>query len=233
MSDYITLVCPSCGGKTQFSASTSRFVCEYCGNEHIFQLPRRGDSERTQERRRPVVPRPAAVTIQKDGGDIKLVWRWYSPKYIFLAFFCMAWDGFLIFWYSMALTTDAPWIMCVFPIAHLAVGVGLTYSTLAGFLNRSTLRLNRKMLIVQHDPLPWTGEAKVPVADLEQLYCKSVRSSDKNNTISYQLCAVLKDGREIKLLSGLEAPEVGIFMEQQIERLLKIPDEPVGGEIER
>lgn len=35
MADYVTLSCPSCGGKLEISAEIDRFACGHCGNEHI------------------------------------------------------------------------------------------------------------------------------------------------------------------------------------------------------
>jgi uncharacterized membrane protein len=34
-SDFITLACPSCGGKLNITSSLERFACGHCGNEHI------------------------------------------------------------------------------------------------------------------------------------------------------------------------------------------------------
>ena len=34
-SDFITLNCPNCGGKLEVTPDMERFVCKYCGNEHI------------------------------------------------------------------------------------------------------------------------------------------------------------------------------------------------------
>jgi hypothetical protein len=224
MSVFLTLVCPSCGGKTSFAPGADRFVCDYCGNQHIFRLPA-GPSPPQQAPRRLLSPRPTQVSVQKRSGEIEFTWRWFSLKYIPLAFFCIAWDSFLIFWYSMAIgSPETPWIFCVFPIAHVAVGVGLTYSTLAGFLNHSTLRLDARWLRVQHDPLPWYGERRLPVDELDQLYCKRHKASEST---TYHLCARMKDGREVQLISNLDAPDVAAFLEQQIETWLDIPDQPV------
>lgn len=33
--DFVTLSCPSCGGKLQITADIERFACSYCGTEHI------------------------------------------------------------------------------------------------------------------------------------------------------------------------------------------------------
>ena len=40
MGDYVSLTCPSCGGKLHVSTAIDRFACAYCGNEHIVK---RGD----------------------------------------------------------------------------------------------------------------------------------------------------------------------------------------------
>jgi hypothetical protein len=35
MSDFVTLTCPSCGGKLQITDDIDRFACAHCGSEHI------------------------------------------------------------------------------------------------------------------------------------------------------------------------------------------------------
>ncbi len=34
MSDFVTLSCPTCGGKLQITKDIDRFACAHCGNEH-------------------------------------------------------------------------------------------------------------------------------------------------------------------------------------------------------
>ena len=234
MDDFITLTCPSCGAKVTVTEDTARYRCDYCGNEHIIQGAAAAlaglAAQAAQAPIRPVVAMPASVQVQQDGQSARLVQRWYSLKYIPLAFFCVAWDAFLCFWYSMALGGGMPWIFIVFPIAHLAVGVGLTYLTLCGFVNRTVLEITRDELAVWFEPLPWIGEKKIKVADLKQLYCKEKVSRGENSTTTqYQLFAVTRDDRQVQLISNLDSPDVALFLEQQIERWLKISDQPVVG----
>jgi DNA-directed RNA polymerase subunit RPC12/RpoP len=33
--NFITLTCPTCGGKLQITDDIERFACAHCGNEHI------------------------------------------------------------------------------------------------------------------------------------------------------------------------------------------------------
>jgi DNA-directed RNA polymerase subunit RPC12/RpoP len=35
MSDFVTLTCPSCGGKLQITKDIDRFACGHCGSEHV------------------------------------------------------------------------------------------------------------------------------------------------------------------------------------------------------
>lgn len=35
MSDFVTLSCPSCGGKLEITQDINRFACMHCGREHI------------------------------------------------------------------------------------------------------------------------------------------------------------------------------------------------------
>jgi hypothetical protein len=35
MADFVTLTCPSCGGKLEITSDIDRFACSHCGREHI------------------------------------------------------------------------------------------------------------------------------------------------------------------------------------------------------
>lgn len=234
----LTLQCPSCGARSIFPPGGERFTCQYCGNEHIFNLPSRADRAAAAPGKevlpRPWIPRPDHIKFEKRPDSIRLLRRWYSLKALPMAFFCIFWDGFLCFWYSIALTSPkGPQItMLVFPLLHLAVGVGITYSVIATFLNRTTIKVDRQWFIVQHDPVPWPGEVKVPVRELDQIYCQEeVTHTKRSSSTSYTLSAVLKDGRKKTLLTGLDSPEVAAFIEQQVEGWLNIEDRRVVGEM--
>ncbi|MFC1878612.1 hypothetical protein ACFLZW_01740 [Chloroflexota bacterium] len=240
MDDFITLACPSCGGNSAIAYQSDRFICDYCGNEHIFHLPARNQPQPVAQqttgspKRRALLPRPEGITIRKQGDRLRITWRWFSAKYLGLLLFVIIWNAFLCFWYGIAFTSDGPWIMFVFPLLHVAVGVSLAYSTLAGFLNRTTILIDSQAFKVQHDPVPWIGEVDVPISELEQLYCIEKRQSSKNDhSFTYQLVALLQGGRKKKLVSNLDSPDIAIFLEQQIEKMLKISDQPVIGEFYR
>jgi hypothetical protein len=177
------------------------------------------------------VPLPARMVVDARGSDLTIVMRWFSWTYIFMAFFCVVWDGFLVFWYGMALASQNL-VMMLFPLLHVAVGVGLTYFTVAGFFNRTTFRVERGYLSVRHGPLPWPGNLEVPTSSLEQLFCTEKVSHGRNGTtVRYGVEAVLKDGRHLKLAPGLEDREQAMFLEQTIEKHLGIQDRRVRSEM--
>jgi len=229
-SDFITLTCPSCGAKLSVAPDADRFTCDYCQNEHIL----RQTAGQTRILR-PEVGQPANVVLQRDGQSARIVQRWFSLKYIPMAFFAIAWDSFLVFWYTTAFSHGAPWIMVVFPIAHVAVGIGITYSVVAGFLNRTMLEVRKDEIEIWYEPLPWLGETTVKIRDVKQFFCKEKMNSSRNSTTTttYELYVLTRDNHSIKLLSNLENPDTALFFEQQLETWLKIVDQPVEGELAR
>ncbi len=44
MSNLITLICPSCGGRLEVTNDTDRYVCVHCGNSHIVDPGVRAES---------------------------------------------------------------------------------------------------------------------------------------------------------------------------------------------
>jgi len=149
-----------------------------------------------------------------------------------LLFFCIFWNGFLVFWYSMAFGQDSPLIMKLFPVLHVAVGVLLTYSTLCGFINRTVIEVTDEELTIRHGPLPWPGNQTLTVPDIRQIYCDETISRGRNSTsTSYNVNALLVEERTIKLLSSLPEKQMALFVEQQLEEWLKIKPQHVKGSI--
>ncbi|HAM36277.1 MAG TPA: hypothetical protein DEB40_09455 [Elusimicrobia bacterium] len=183
--------------------------------------------------RKPQVDMPAKFSVTQDGSDLLLVYRWFSLGLFALLFFCVFWDGFLVFWYAMAFSKKAPLLMVLFPLGHLGVGVFLTYVTAAGFVNRTFVRAGTDRLSIRHLPLPWPGQREISRTEIEQLFCseKIGRTRNGSSTASYQVEALLRGGKRVKLVSGLDKPEQALFIEQKIESYLGIADRPVAGEM--
>jgi hypothetical protein len=229
------LHCPDCGqpiSAEDINLDTSLAKCRRCNSVFSFS-----DSLKTQSRQapqiKPVYPRSNRIRVEDFAGVLRIRYRWFTPGHIFLAFFCIAWDSFLIFWYTTALTQKhTPWLMIVFPVAHLAVGIGLTYLTLAGFVNSTTVTLGQEQLSVRHSPFPWPGNRTLPTLQILQLFCDRNVSYNRDNgtNVSYNLYAVLANDVKIRLLSGFTDVSEPRMIEHLIEERLRLSNRAVEGE---
>lgn len=235
MNAPVLLKCPACGSALaakDLDPARSLAKCAHCGALMSLAPPTVGPGG---VRARPEIPLPPALRVTELPDGLEIRRRWFTPGVIFLAFFCVAWDGFLVFWYGIAFKTGAPLIMSLFPLIHVAVGVGLTYTTLATIFNTTRIRLTWNDLSVTHSPLPWPGNRTIPRQEIDQLYCRRFvhRSSDSGPTTKYEVWMNTTDGKAKKLLGANLDEQQALFVEQQIERALGIPDRPMAGEVER
>ncbi|MCA9210143.1 MAG: hypothetical protein KDA55_17415, partial [Planctomycetales bacterium] len=117
---------------------------------------------------------------------------------------------------------------------HVAVGVFLTYLTLSMFVNKTVIRVANGELSVRHGPLPWPGKRNLLAHEIQQLYVtEQMRRTKHGYRYTYHLNAKMAHGEVVKLLSNLDTPDQGLFIEQKLEHHLKIEDEAVAGEVTR
>jgi hypothetical protein len=112
------------------------------------------------------------------------------------------------------------WMAMVFPICHVAVGVGLTYYVIAGFLNKSTIFLDDAILAVRHGPVPWLGNRTLEtdgILGIEMDYVYS--SQDQPN---FAVSAHAEDGRQVVLLRGLNFKQAE-YIAWQLAHALGVP----------
>jgi hypothetical protein len=176
---------------------------------------------------------PKGVTIDQVENGMQIIRRWFSPVILFLTFFCVFWDGFMIFWFYTSISQGA-WMMAAFGTLHGLVGLGLTYFVIGGYINKTYITVSYDRLNVCHRPLPFPGNKTIARDELKQLYSKERISHTSNGTsVSYEVYALTHSGKKEKLLSGLTRSEEALFIEQEIEKYLGIRDETVPGEIPR
>ncbi len=184
------------------------------------------------------VPQPPTIEIDPGAGTRRIVKRWFDYSYLGMIFFCVFWDGFLFCWYTLAFTQGGPWIMVLFPLLHVTVGVCITYSTLAGLFNRTVISIEDGFLVTTHGPLPWWGGARIPTSGIVQLYCTlaSIQRWRSGNAyylaaMPVQLNALMQNGEQrVVLLSATK--EEGLFLEQTLEDWLEIEPKRVPGQVD-
>lgn len=174
---------------------------------------------------------PEKLELHEHPDYIHITRKWFGSQIVFLTAFAILWNVFLVNFYAgMDENTDI--LTMLFPLFHVVAGVCITYYVIAGWLNKSNIFLSKHTIEINHKPIPWFGNAKFKSTDLKQLYAKEKITNNRNGTkTTYEVHAILKNKKNIKLLSGLESSEQALFIEQEIENFLQIENTPVRGEV--
>ena len=198
--------------------------CRHCHT--LFAIPAAGP--RTIER--PNVSLPKGFTIDETMDTLDITRRWRSPAVYFIMVFAVFWNGFMVVWNWIALT-QGMWPMAAFGLLHTGVGLFLIYTVVAMFINSTVVRSAPGLLAVKSGPLPWKGDKTMDPQMVKQLFCREKISRGKNGpTMTYQVEALLDGNRRETLVKDLTDPDHALYIEQQLERHLRIADAPVAGE---
>ena len=192
---------------------------------------------------RPLAGMPQGYEVQGSGKNFSLTHTWRNWSLFFFVPFTIFWLGFLVVWYA-GVGAMAPrmgvmaLVFLLFPLIHVAVGIGLAYTCVAMFVNRTIIRVDGMELTVRMGPLPFWGNKTFQIADILQLYCKEVRhrhhdndSSTYHHSYSYEVHVLKTGNTSEKLLGGFITPDQAIIVEQQLEQALGIADRRVPGDV--
>lgn len=108
-----------------------------------------------------------ALKVEETRQKRTMSFRWFQWTFVFLVFFCIAWDGFLLFWYGAALgigflgdDAEPVLIMMLFPLLHVAVGTGLTlrievfdHGAMNGFVGEKLAEYQISQVLPSNDPI--------------------------------------------------------------------------------
>lgn len=188
-------------------------------------------SPRSLEARSVAVAAPEKWQVDSTPGSLTVSWRWFSLAVFFLVPFTLFWNGILsTAAFGMTEGFKRPELLLVgLAVPHVWVGVGLAYYCVALFLNTTTVSVREGALHVKHGPMYWRGNRTLGRGEVQQLFVVEKRGS--KGRISYELCALLRDGKRQKLLSGLEDETSARFLEVRLEQALNLVDQAVAGEV--
>lgn len=231
------VTCPSCKREIppeDINIQSAIAKCSACGE--LFTITDNLPSAAAPVLVKPQVPMPKNFALFHEMDALVLLRRWFNWGVIPLAFFCIIWDSFIIFFYTMIFRTHAPIFIMLFPSLHLAVGLFLTYIVLTGFFNTTQVRITGSNISVLHGPLPWPGNKNISTLDIQQVYCiQSFNSSSNYNnrrsSPSYDVCVMYQSGNREKLIGGIDQADQARYIEQQIESTLGIADTAIAGEL--
>jgi hypothetical protein len=226
------LACKACGAPVE-PGDDGYARCRFCGG--VARLAPHAGAAATDPTTipRPPIDVPRGVTVVDTGRGLEITRRWFHPAAIFLAFFAAVWIGLLATFYGMATGSGAPLPILLFPLLHVAVGLGLAYGALAMFVNRTLVRAESGTLSVTHGPLPWRPGPTLASGAVSQVFTREDASKKNQGSPTYSVWAVRKDGGRVRLAGTIPSADTALFLEQTIERHLEIADRAVPGEVFR
>jgi hypothetical protein len=159
-------------------------------------------------------------------GDTVIIRRvWLSWKTVPLALFAIVWDSFLFFWYSQMLSKPNPPLMAIlFPIGHIAVGIGITYYVLASLVNKTDIIVSPSGVRVATGPAPWIGNKMVEADEMTAVIVRE-RSGNWNsyrNSRSYNVMYADRGRKERKLVAYLAQSDQAEFIAHIVRKTFKL-----------
>lgn len=170
------------------------------------------------------LPIPEGLDIIQTPQSAIIRRTWFSHMVWFLIFFCIFWDGFLIFWYAGALagaSRGGPLMLpfLLFPLLHVAVGIGLTYFVVCTFVNKTDIILDASMLTVKTHPLPWPGNKSLQAGTMTRFLVRERFSRSENSTsVTFSVYYVDITNREQRLVTGLKTREQADYIAAALTR---------------
>lgn len=187
------------------------------------------------------IPQPEALRVEREGDTVRLRHRWFEPMlHLPVLGFSVAWMAFLIGWYSM----DNALLFMIFPIVHVAVGLGMLWFVARGLLNRTEIVVTPRRLTGSSGPIPpgkrtsLHREAVIGIFVRENnaKYMKWVpdekKAHAKATMRTYSIWVQLTGDREARLATMLRSKPMALFIEQELEELLGLTPQAVYGEVD-
>ena len=163
------------------------------------------------------IPEGLDVLQQGDAVIIRRSWRTLAALPIFI--FLIPWFGFLGFWYYHAFTMKhAPLVMFLFPLIHLAAGLGLAYFAAASLINSTNITISTSSVKCETGPLPWRGNRSLPAEVIRGLVVRE-RSGNKGS-VRYAIMYIDAANKEHSLLLPLSRRKQADFIAASIRELL-------------
>ncbi len=167
---------------------------------------------------------PDGIDIMLIEEGVRLTVPWYHSQVLTMTYFAVGWLAFVLF----SSMTSLPGVIHFF---YALVSLWLLYSVLAGFLNKTLIEVNDQFLTVSHGPLPYPGR-RFRQNQIRQVYCKEKIAYSKGwPTLSYDLRVILQSDKHVALVTGVEESDYVLYLEQEIERHLKIKNRPIRGQL--
>lgn len=163
--------------------------------------------------------------------DIRISWR--KSLSGFFLFFTIFWNAIVLPMALFALASGA-YEMLIFMSIHIFIGVSFLYYLIATLVNTTYIIVDDYNLTIEHRPLkvPFYPRRDIPASEIDQIFTDKYVAGKTNGRPNYAFAiqALLKNNEKVKLLKSLKHPDQALYVEQEIEKFLKIKDRPVENE---
>lgn len=141
------------------------------------------------------------LEIYEDEEQLYIEYNHHNVGGYFLGFFALMWNAFLVFFYGGLIVSGAPLVAFLFPLIHVAVGIGVGHQALTMLFNKTKVSVADGYLTITHTPIPtWGGNKDIPTTDIDQIYTK--KKTGSKGAVHYELRAKMIGGKDIKLIPG-------------------------------
>lgn len=180
------------------------------------------------------IPLPKSFSVTHKAGELVIEYPWLQGDVIPSAIFAVIWNVIMLIWVLDTIRNER-WGLLALVSFFVVMSPVLLYVTVAGVINMSTLRVAAGELIRQHGPLPVGRPLRLAASTIRQLFSREEVRHNKQ-MLAYRVYSVLvitTTDQYLTLVENLPAPEQALYIEQQIERALRIPDKAVPNEFRR
>ena len=207
--------------------------CKSCDNIFDFAEEEDGSSLSVLSPRRKEIVIPTGIEVLSLMSELEIMIKWKKAGKSFAPFFSVIFFVFsLFFLYTMILS--GAYGMIPFLLPFLLAGGHLMYTSLGYFINTTYITVDDQKLQIEHKPIKFLSQRNTYYHpdEIDQLYTRRYQVGSQNGMPVYAFAVEmeLKNGKKQSLVKSLHSAKYGRFIEQEIERYLKIQDRPVSGE---
>ena len=170
---------------------------------------------------------PDRIEVLDYGSHIEITRRWLGWHVPILTVLTVLWFVALFGDKSWLTSSDAfiQFASAMVSLAFGAVGIAVSYFILASFFNRTIISVSRELVSVRHGPLPWIGRQGIKVSNIKRLGVQTGPDDAERHAHRYYTVNIMtSDNRNIRILSGLNSREQALYIEQQIEKYLRVKE---------
>jgi len=229
--------CPQCGSLVHPSEININRSMGQCGScKEVFVIDK-NDLFIDERPGRPemIMPEGTDVITLSDHMDVRINWRKsYSKSGLLgLTVFTLFWNIIVGLFVVSIIASGAVGSLIGISV-HLAVGLGMFYWLASILVNYTDIIIRKDAITIDHYPLknPFKRQKTIAGEDFEQFYVTKYVSSTTNDkpNYAYALYAITTTGSKVLIINGMNK-ETQLYLEQEIERYLQLPDQEVSGAI--